>query len=334
MLKCFLCKATHNKSNYLDCNKIIDIIIENYKYKDYKINYSLLKKNKKEPKSQFLCKNCGKVLSSKENYKVHINNQVCINKEIKCKICNKIFENKRRLRYHINSNVCGKYNDLVVVPILNPNSTTINNNNFNNSINTTNKINKINTSNNLNQKIDTQNNQNIGTQNNIQINVNPEPIQLLPFRDASYKIPTKKYLEYANNPEQAIKKFVKDNHFNPSKPERMNILNTNSRSNKAQLFDFDDDFNCMWQMKDKTTISELLYDRGVNALFFAKIMLNAAGIKLDPKKETALNAKIKEYESDDKLKKKYIDMITDLTYDYRDMVISNKKKINSQNLLI
>ena len=51
-------------------------------------------------------------------------------------------------------------------------------------------------------------------------------VELLPFRNASYKITPKKYLEYASNPEQAIKKFVKDQHFNTAKPERMNLLNT------------------------------------------------------------------------------------------------------------
>ena len=151
---------------------------------------------------------------------------------------------------------------------------------------------------------------------------------MVPFRDVSYKIPTKKYLEYANNPDQAVKQFVKDYHLNPNKPERMNVLNTNRRDNRVQLFDFDEDFICRWQTKDKSKVLELLCDRGVNALFFAKTMLAAAGIKLDPKKETALNAKIKEYESSDKIKKHYVDMIGDLTYDYRDVVESNKKKID------
>ena len=156
---------------------------------------------------------------------------------------------------------------------------------------------------------------------------------MIPFRDVSYKISTKKYLEYANNPEQAIRKFVKDEHLNPNKPERMNVLNTNPRSNRVQLFDFDEDFICRWQTKDKNDISELLFDRGVNALFFAKTMLAAAGIKLEPKKEIQLNAKIKEYENDEKLKKKYIDMISDLTYDYREMVGINKKLIDGENLI-
>jgi hypothetical protein len=157
---------------------------------------------------------------------------------------------------------------------------------------------------------------------------------MIPFRDVSYKIPTKKYLEYANNPDQAIKQFVKDYHLNPDKPERMNLLNTNRRDNRVQLFDFDEDFICRWQTKDKSKVLELLCDRGVNALFFAKTMLAAAGIKLDPEKETELNAKIKEYETSDKVKKKYVDMIGDLTYDYRDIVESNKKKVDSQQKLV
>ena len=108
-------------------------------------------------------------------------------------------------------------------------------------------------------------------------------------------------------------------------------MNTNRRDNRVQLFDYDDDFICRWQTKDKTDVAELLYDRGVNILFFAKTMLSAAGIQLDPKKETQLNARIKEYENDDKIKKKYVNMISDLTYDYRDVVSTNKKNIEEYN---
>jgi hypothetical protein len=63
-------------------------------------------------------------------------------------------------------------------------------------------------------------------------------------------------------------------------------------------------------------------------------MLASAGVKLDPKKETKLNARIKEYENDEKLKKKYIDMISDLTYDYREMIGTNKKLIDQENQLL
>ena len=80
----------------------------------------------------------------------------------------------------------------------------------------------------------------------------------------------------------------------------MNIINTNRRDNHVQLFDYDEDFICRWQTKDKNKIIELLYDRGMNYLFFAKMMLDCAeqickaylnffgGIKLDSKKEIKL----------------------------------------------
>jgi hypothetical protein len=140
-------------------------------------------------------------------------------------------------------------------------------------------------------------------------------------------------LEYASNPEQAIKQFIRENHFNPDKPERMNVLNTNRRDNRVQLFDYDEDFICRWQTKDKSKIIELLYDRGMNHLFFAKMMLDCAGVKLDPKKETKLKEKIKEYEND-KVKKQCLDMIADMTYDYREMVETNKKSIDRQQKLL
>jgi hypothetical protein len=112
----------------------------------------------------------------------------------------------------------------------------------------------------------------------------------------------------------------------------MNILNTNRRDNRVQLFDYDEDFICRWQTKDKSKIIELLYDRGMNHLFFAKMMLDCAGVKLDTKKETKLKEKIKEYEND-KVKKQCLDMISDMTYDYREMVETNKKSIDKQKLL-
>jgi len=287
-------------------------MIENYKSKVF-TNDLVIKKSKHK---KYTCEKCNKVLSSKENYLNHTKKNICIKDPFKCPKCNKIFTNKRNLDIHVNKDICSKtISNTINSPII----TNTTNNMSNTANNTTNIQNQ-------------QNNNNIQNNNNVVINVNPTPdlekvVEMLPFRDASYKISTKKYLEYANNPEQAIKKFVKDEHLNPAKPERLNILNTNSRSNRVQLFDYDDDFICRWQTKNKTDVAELLFDRGVNILFFAKNMLSAAGIKLDPKKETQLNAKIKEYETNDKVKKKYIDMITDLTYDYRDVVEFNKKNI-------
>ncbi len=325
---CFLCKTDHT-TNCIECDKIVSMLISNYQ----KINTKSLMdeivpfkkdKIKKSKNKKYKCEFCEVYLSSLANYRNHILAAKCKNKnkDILCNKCGSKFASKQNLKYHLSHNVCGNINNNDVKKSIT------------NSINPEPNISNIsNTTNNLTNSNNTANNTN-NIQNNIQINVKPDLIDMIPFRDVSYKIPTKKYLEYANNPDQAIKQFVKDYHLNPDKPERMNLLNTNRRDNRVQLFDFDEDFICRWQTKDKTKVLELLCDRGVNALFFAKTMLAAAGIKLDPEKETALNAKIKEYESSDKVKKKYVDMIGDLTYDYREIVESNKKKVDLQQKLL
>jgi hypothetical protein len=324
---CFLCKTNH-KINCFECDKIISMLISNYQKINTKFLMeeiaSLKKSNSKSKNKKYKCEFCEVYLSSLANYRNHTSTFKCKNKnkDINCDKCGNKFATKQNLKYHMSHNVCGGVNDKSI------------NNCDNLDPNVSNISNVSNTTNNLTNSNNTANNNTNNIQNNIQINVNPDPIEMLPFRDVSYKIPTKKYLEYANNPDQAIKQFVKDYHLNPEKPDRMNVLNTNRRDNRVQLFDFDEDFICRWQTKDKSKVLELLCDRGVNALFFAKTMLAAAGIKLDPEKETALNAKIKEYESSDKVKKKYVDMIGDLTYDYRDVVESNKKKMDSQQKLI
>jgi len=292
-----------------------------------------INKNKLSTKNKkYQCDKCLKTLSSYKNYKNHTEQNTCIKQNKKCKYCNKIFVNSRNLKYHLENNVCLNTNNINTDNIntltLVPNTTNITNNN-NNSTNTTNNM------------TNSQNTTNIGTlNNNIQINVNANSaedlkkvVNLLPFRETGYKVSTEKYLEYANNPEHAIKQFIKEYHFNPDKPERMNILNTNRRDNRVQLFDYDEDSICRWQTKDKSKIIELLYDRGMNHLFFAKMMLDGAGVKLDPKKEKKLKEKIKEYE-DDKVKKQCLDMISDMTYDYRDMVENNKKKIDYQQKML
>lgn len=337
MDSCVFCNKHHDINLNSECknyknSNIVDKIIKEY----VNINKTNLLDELKIYKlqKQFKCDKCNIIFKSKQNLNYHLTHAVCSKikdktQDFECELCGKTFAEKRNLQYHIERSVCNKEANN------NINNTINNMSNTSNVSNTSNISNVSNISNNNSnvanqQNIQTQNN---NTNNNIQINVNANesrkpPIEMIPFRNVSYKISTKKYLEYANNPEQAIRKFVKDEHLNPDKPERMNVLNTNPRSNRVQLFDFDEDFVCRWQTKDKNDISELLFDRGVNILFFAKIMLSAAGIKLDPKKETKLNAKIKEYESDTKLKKKYVDMISDLTYDYREIVGTNKKSID------
>ncbi len=155
---------------------------------------------------------------------------------------------------------------------------------------------------------------------------------MIPFRTCGYKITPKKYLEYAKYPERAIKSFIKDEHFNPDKPERMNVLNTNYKSTKVSVLDYDEYDEMRWMLKSKNDINGLLCDRVINHLFMAKIMLQNAGIKLDAETEKKLNEQINEYENNDKVKKKYLDMISELSYNYRDMVEENKKKCSKLQL--
>jgi hypothetical protein len=224
---------------------------------------------------------------------------------------------KKNLIYHSLKIVCDKNNII---------------NNSNNRNNITNNITNIANTNITNDNITNNNNQiiNINLPNSTNVDKNVvnqvvDIVEMLPFRNSKYDISPKKYLEYAKNPETAIKSFVKDEHFNPKKPERMNVLDTNSRSNKINVFDYDEDFNVRWLLRSKEDIYYLLYNRGVNNLFVAKNILNTHGIKLDIITEQRLNEKIKEYENDEKSKKEQINMISNLTYNYREIVATNKK---------
>ncbi len=324
MYNCIICNSTHgiNKNECLSFIKNM-VINCNIKYNIHKFNEELnLYTGQINKKRNFACNNCKKIFTEFKNLKYHLDKKVCHKiKEYKCEKCNKVFEQKKGYQYHVKNNVCeNKVN-------IQPNSNLVNN--ISNVGNTSNVSNVSNTANNT---------QNIGTQININVNANStedlkKVVDLLPFRETGYKVSTEKYLEYASNPAQAIKQFIKEHHFNPDKPERLNILNTNRRDNRVQLFDYDDDFICRWQTKDKSKIIELLYDRGMNHLFFAKMMLDGAGVKLDAKKEKKLKEQIKEYENE-KVKKKCLDMISDMTYDYRELVESNKKNIEKQQKLL
>jgi hypothetical protein len=321
MINCKICNILHNTI----CNKLKKLI-DKYKnieitklFDEFKYYKNKIKKN------QYVCKICNKKFTNSTNMKNHIINKICEKqKEFRCTNCYKLFPLKKNYIYHIQNKVCQKniYNSYEQKNI----------------INSTNNTQNINTQNINNQTIFNQNinNQNINNHQNIFIalpnlntpNLNTQ-LELKPFRNASYNITPEKYLEYASNPEQAIKLFIKDEHFNPNKPERMNILNTNLRSNRVQIFDNDDDNVCRWMTKDKATVSELLYDRGVNHLFVAKNIIEANGLYLDPRKERNLKEKINEYETNPKIKKQYIGMISDLSYDYHNMIEENRKISNS-----
>ncbi len=269
-------------------------------------------------KTPHKCDKCGKEIINKQNYDLHVKNKVCQKTpvEFKCEKCNKIFREKRSLIYHNEHSVCDK-TESSSNNTTNNNSTT--NNNTNNSTN-------IQTQNNQTQNIQTQNNQNI-ININIDSTKNTDKIaEMIPFRTCGYKITPKKYLEYAKYPERAIKSFIKDEHFNPEKPERMNVLNTNYKSTKVSVLDYDEYDEMRWMLKSKNDINGLLCDRVINHLFMAKIMLQNAGIKLDAETEKKLNEQINDYESNEKVKKKYLDMVSELSYNYRDMVEENKRK--------
>ena len=305
---CLIKWSEHNKNNIYKCNDILSKKIKKQlnMYKEIYIEETYNIKNNKyliknnTDRQNYKCHICNKIIKSKQNYDLHIKNNICQKnkKEIKCKLCKKMFKEYRSLLYHTENNVCRN----------------ITNNIMNNILHTTN--NNIQTLNNQNQII----NINVSNPNDIQKVVN-----IIPFKNVKYNITPEKYLEYARFPERAIKSFIKDEHFNPDKPERMNILNTNARSNKVQVLDHDEDNEIRWMIKSKTDINELLYDRGVNHLYVAKNILEANGIFLDIKTEQRLNDKINEYETDNKIKKEQIAEISDLTYNYRDIVDSNKK---------
>ena len=334
----------HTVANLINCDSIFsDRIKKNIEYYEDITKKKIIKKE--YVKCNYQCNKCKKNIINKQNYILHIKNNICekSKKKIECKRCNKIFTDKRSLTYHINNNVCKNINN----ESTNINNERININNESNNINneSNNNKNNINNENNNNKNninntnnginIQTQNNQNINNQNinNININLNntndiQKVVDMIPFRNVKYNISPEKYLEYAKYPERAIKSFIRDEHFNPNKPERMNILNTNRRDNKVQVLDRDDYDEIRWMIKSKTDINELLYDRGVNHLYVAKNILEENGIFLDARTKQRLNDKINEYETDDKSKKEQIDMISDLTYNYRDIVESNRKTNN------
>ena len=307
-INCIFCNNIHFKDELCGdykCNSLLTVILK--KYKKININNYMIElekiKNNLTNCDKYSCKNCFKLFTVKHNYLYHINKDVCKRiKYFECEKCGKMFKEKKNMIYHQKNFVCKKNNIINIINTQNIGNQTINTQNIYIAVNNTSDLKKV--------------------------------TDLLPFRNASYNITPEKYLEYANNPEQAIKRFIKDQHFNPNKPDRMNILNTNARSNRVQIFDRDDDNICRWMTKDKATVSELLYDRGVNHLFIAKDIIEANGMVLDPKKEVNLKEKINEYETDPRIKKQYIGMISDLSYDYHNMIEENRKFINPEILQI
>ena len=74
-------------------------------------------------------------------------------------------------------------------------------------------------------------------------------------------------------------------------------------------------------------VCEDIYEKSVNELYFAKNKLEKNGIIVDQQKQKRMNEKINELETDDKIRKEYINKIADITWDGRNIVNSNKKNI-------
>jgi len=288
-------------------------------------------------------------LDELEYYKQKIESNITFN--FTCKYCNKIFTRNYNYQRHIKKNICGnpeinvlnKRNMHILDALKNKKiqktkKTQLTKPNINN--NTTNINNTDNTSHSTTNNTDNSTTNNIQTQNNNQQNIiiavsGKEDIEevckqvckLIPFRYTKYKPSVQDLIGYFNNPNKAIQQIIINEHFNPSKPEQMNIHNTNCRSNRMQVFDEDENGLERWITRDKTDVCDDLYEKSVNEMFFAKTNLKIKGYHVDSKKEKTMNDKIRELETNKKIRKEYMDKIADITWDYRDVVQQNKKLI-------
>ena len=259
----------------------------------------------------------------------HIQNNICkqninFSKGQECKtflnsseninVSSKILEDNKHIRSKFKKNIT--------------NNITNNNTNNNNSNNTTNNI---------------QNNQQniiiaVNNKNDI-AEVCKQVSKLIPFRYTKYNTPVDTLIDYYDNPNRAIQHIVNYQHFNPKKPQQMNVHNTNCRSlaiwhtrsvsgsNRVQVFDEDENGDERWITKNKMDVCEDIYEKSVNELYFAKNKLEKNGIIVDQQKQKRMNEKINEFETDEKIRKEYINKIADITWDGRYIVNSNKKNL-------
>jgi len=298
---CNNCNKKH-EIQYSECK--LDISI-NY-YKQYNKTELLNEINKYKKieiiKKTYTCTKCKKIIKSYNNYKHHIQNNVCEKIKLNCEKCMKIFKKTQNLNYHIDNNVCNK-NDIEKINNICQNTT---NNNITNITNNNNNNNNNNITNN--------------TINNIIISVNnlddlKKITELIPFRNTKYDTTSNKLIQYLNNPHNALLKMISDIHYNEAKPENCNILNTTKRDNTIKVYDYDHNDEIKWHIKEKDVICDLLYDKCVNYLRQVPKKLQNNGVHVDTTKEFALTSKIMDYENDRKTKKRYIKLIKNTTYD-------------------
>jgi hypothetical protein len=331
---------------------LILILVKQYKQisiKDYynELEYYKKKIQKKNILSNFdyKCNYCNKIFTRNNNYQRHIKKNICSNpninvlnkrnKHILDALKKKPLQKLTRSTRSTQSTQLTKLTQATqlvqhtVTPIQQiTNNTTNNTDNSitnNTTINTANTT--INTANTTN--IQTQNNNN---QQNIIIAVSgkkniEEVCKLIPFRYTKYKPSVQDLISYFNNPNKAIQHIIINEHFNSDKPEQMNIHNTNCRSNRMQVFDEDENGSERWITRDKTDVCDDLYEKSVNEMFFAKHNLKLKGYRTSSEKEKNMNDKIHQLETNKKIRKEYMNKISDITWDYKDVVHANKRNL-------
>jgi len=85
--------------------------------------------------------------------------------------------------------------------------------------------------------------------------INIQNIQLLSFKDTDYSHLTEKdYVQGINQHVSCVKKFIEKVHFNPTKPENMNVYISNLKDKYLMVYE-----NGNWNIKNKKTELDSLY---------------------------------------------------------------------------
>jgi len=327
---------------------LILILVKQYTQiciKDYYDEFEYYKK-KIEKKNNLInfdykCNYCNKTFTRNHNYQRHIKKNICSNPDInvlnkrnkhildalKKKPTQKLYQSTQSIQpiQSIQHTHTHTHTSTPIQQITNNTDNRINNITNNTDNSTTNTANTTN--------IQTQNNNN---QQNIIIAVSgkkdieevcKQVSKLIPFRYTKYKPSVQDLISYFNNPNKAIQHIIINEHFNPDKPEQMNIHNTNCRSNRMQVFDEDENGSERWITRDKTDVCDDLYEKSVNEMFFAKHNLKLKGYRVSSEKEKNMNDKIHQLETNKKVRKEYMNKISDITWDYKDVVQTNKRNL-------
>ena len=194
--------------------------------------------------TQYECKTCSFITNHRTNYKKHLLTDKHNRKEREmekiqqrkniesiCKYCDKIFSCKQSMYYHIKYN-CKKNNDEDIKELVR----------LLNKERTERKEDKEQIAN-LQKQIDK-------LSGKLEININTTNIQnnfILSYKDTDTSHLTDKDYESAiNKVNDSIKYLIEKIHFNPEKPENMNIFIPNLKNKYLMLFE-----NGSWQTKSR-----------------------------------------------------------------------------------